>query len=275
MLQIATLKSQFKASGYLHLKDYWPDLDPFEEAITALFRMQVEKIADYDLGAAPTLDKIVTALEASDKEALYQVQKFLPKSQGIRALFDDEFERLCADLLDCDLSHILIDGPALFVKLPDAERLLYKWHSEALYYPKRRNFLNIWFPVFNERRTEEDGAMAIMPGSHKRVWDASMMSEYTGFNKDTENKANHFVQYEIPVNFLTQYSRHVCEAERQDLIIFDRNLVHTSLPNMTDKPSYAIVVRVWDPSKDLTLSGNMECTPYGGNIGRSNLIVKP
>ena len=277
----------FADLGLIHITNLFRQykIDGFERQIIALYAMQARKIGEYrsevdailadqDLNNLSRLSKILLLMEASDKDAAYQVQKFLPRCQSLRALFDDRFMALCAGLLQTHERNLLLDGPALFVNMPTVQRLLYKWHSEALYYPKRRRFLNVWMPVFGPR-TEENGAMSVLPHSHKRVWDASMMSEYTGYNKDSENKKNHFVQYEIPQNFLADYSIVHCTADQGDVIFFDRNLVHTSNANTSSAPAYAVVCRVWDPSDDLTLSGNMEATPYGGNTGRANLVVRP
>ena len=64
--------------------------------------------------------------------------------------------------------------------------------------------------------------------------------------------------------------------ELGDVVLFDRNLLHTSNPNTTDRYSFAVVARVWDPSDDLTLSGNLAATPYSGNdVGRADLVVRP
>ena len=52
-----------------------------------------------------------------------------------------------------------------------------------------------------------------------------------------------------------------------------KNLPHTSNQNTSQKYSVAVVARVWDPTDDLTISGSIAATPYGGNIGRSNLVV--
>ena len=90
-----------------------------------------------------------------------------------------------------------------------------------------------------------------------------------------ENKSNFFIQYEIPSNLLEKYKEHYCDASPTDVIIFDRRLVHTSNQNISDKYSVAVVARVWDPTDDLTLTGSITALPYGGNIGRSNLIVDP
>ena len=58
------------------------------------------------------------------------------------------------------------------------------------------------------------------------------------------------------------------------MIIFHKNIPHTSNQNISKKYSVAVVARVWDPTDDLTLSGSIAATPYGGNIGRSDLVVK-
>jgi hypothetical protein len=283
----ATLKDTFAEQGYLHLKGYFDKacVDLFEERIVDLYAMQARKIGEYrtaiddlvgsDATNADKLKFICRLLEANDKEALYQVQKFFPQCRRIRELFDTKFLEFCAELIDGNPKTTLIEGPALFVNMPTVQRLLYKWHSEALYYGKRRRFVNVWLPMFGDR-TQENGAMSVLPRSHKRVWDASLMAEYTGYDKDSQDAKNHFVQFEIPQNFLTQYGEPVhCESSRSDVIFFDRNLIHTSNANTSHDLSFAVVLRVWDPSDDLTLSGNMEATPYGGNRGRADLVVNP
>lgn len=242
-----------------------------EETIADLYALQAAKIYPVALSGSPerTLTSILEMLETDDKEALYQVQKFLPSSDA-RDIFQALRPVLC-DVLGVRQSRLLIDGPALFVNRPNTQRLLYKWHSEAHYYPKRRQFVNIWFPLFS-RKTKENGAMSFKVGSHTCEWP---FSEYTGFNKDTENKRNHFVQYEVPENFLSGFSEYVCESDPGDVYLFDRNLVHRSNENTTDRYSFAVVARAWTAENDLTLSGRMEATPYGGDIGRSGLIVRP
>jgi ectoine hydroxylase-related dioxygenase (phytanoyl-CoA dioxygenase family) len=172
-------------------------------------------------------------------------------------------------LLNSSVNNTLIDGPALFINRPNTERLLYKWHSEAHYYPKRRRFLNIWLPLFDSKN-KSNGTMSFKEKTHLRDFP---FSDYQGYNKDTQNKDNFFIQYEIPSNLLSDYKEHWCDVNRGDLIIFHKNLVHTSNQNTSSKYSVAVVARIWDPSDDLTISGSMSATPYGGNIGRPNLVV--
>lgn len=260
--------ARFAGQGYLHFPRALAGgvLYDAEHAIADLYRMQAKKCGC----EATTLPGILEAMEADDKPALYQVQKLITQSAPVRAVYS-ELYGLVADLSRWPTDTLLLEGPGLFINRPNTQRLLYKWHSEAHYYPKRRRFVNVWLPLFGNK-TGDNGAMSFKVGSHKRDFP---FSEYQGYDKDTLGKANHFVQYEIPDNFLTGYQEHVCEAKRGDVIVFDRALVHRSNPNKSNQYSFALVARIWDPSDDLTLSGSMSATPYGGDIGRPGLVVNP
>lgn len=246
-----------------------------ERAIIDLYSMQARKILQYrgvlQKYPDPTLSRLVALLdvmEQADKAALYQVQKFLPCHPALQELAR-EFVPISAALLGSDPHGLLVYGPAFFISRPNTTRLLYKWHSEAHYMPKRRRFINVWMPLFGDR-TRENGAMLFKVGSHKRDFP---FSEYQGF--DGAGQANHFTQFEIPDNFLESYPTHVCETKRGDAILFDRALVHCSGQNQSSDYAFALVFRIWDPSEDLTLSGAIEARPYGGDVGRPGLIVDP
>lgn len=273
----------FKDDGYIELCNFFTisEIDKLEAVFVKFILSQAKKIGEYrDLALSLSLnesmsnkDKFVSlyeAMEKNDKEALYQFQKFLPSSQYARDIFSDRFIKKCSEYINVDdVELMLVDGPGLFVNRPNTDRLLYKWHSEAHYYPKRRNFLNVWFPIFVDK-TKTNGTMSFKVGSHKRDFP---FSEYSGFNKDSENKANYFLQYEIPSNLLNDYDEHFCEVKRGGVVLSDRSLVHRSNNNPTSDYSFAVVARVWEHSNDLTISGSMYAKPYGGDIGRADLYV--
>ena len=231
--------AEINEKGFSTLKDFFGqnELIAFEECIVALFLLQAQKIGEYrdeairiqesSLSNFEKFCSIYEMMEQNDKEALYQVQKFLTSSPQARALFNNKFLALTGSILGSNKNRVLVDGPALFVNRPNTERLLYKWHSEAHYYPKRRRFLNIWLPLF-DAKSKNNGTMSFKEGSHKRDFP---FSDYQGYNKDTQNKSNFFIQYEIPPNLLSEYKEHWCEVNPKDLIIFHKNMVHTSNQN--------------------------------------------
>ena len=273
--------TEINDNGFSTIKDFFSqkELASFEECVVDLFLLQAQKIGEYrkeairiqqsSLSNFERFCSIYEMMELNDKEALYQVQKFLTSSPQARALFNDKFLALTGSILGSKKNSVLIDGPALFVNRPNTERLLYKWHSEAHYYPKRRRFLNIWLPLF-DTKSKDNGTMSFKVAAHKRDFP---FTDYQGYNKDTQNKSNYFTQYEIPANLLNEYKEHWCEVSPRDLIIFHKNMPHTSNQNISKKYSVAVVARVWDPTDDLTLSGSIAATPYGGNVGRPNLVV--
>jgi hypothetical protein len=233
----------------------------------------ITKIYNSSLPLGDKLSKILELYEKNDKEALYQLQKLYSSSIELRNIIGTKFLiKEFKKLLELKENQpLLIDGPGIFINRPKTKRLLYKWHSESHYYPKRRNFLNIWFPIFFNK-SEKNGTMFIKEKSH--LLNDLPFNEYQGFDKSSENKKNHFIQYEVPENFLKNLKTFKSNLNVGDLLVFHRKSIHTSTPNLSKKYSFAIVFRVWDISKDLTMSGDLAVSPYRdvGN-GRPNLEV--
>ena len=280
--EVPTLKSQFKKEGFYIFKSFFleEEIIDLESTVSNLYYLQAKKIGDYkdltkvlsnpDTSNFEKFSSITKNLELKDKEALYQVQKFLEISPKVRSIFDQNFFELCSALMNSKLENILLNGPALFINNPSNDRLLYKWHSEISYYPKRRNFLNIWFPLFSDK-DKNNGTMKFKVKTHKHHFP---FSEHQGYQLNSDDKKKSFIQYEIPDNFLVDFDEFCCEVSRRDLVIFDKNLVHSSTINNSKKVSASLVAKVWDPENDLTLSGNLDSKTYKNDVGRSNLIVK-
>ena len=267
--------------GHTTIKSFFNDkqMKDVECAFLDLYLVQAKKIGEYKVQASKiekskisNFDKltlIFELMEKNDKEALYQVQRYAKSSLSVRNLLDEKFLETMALLLKSKKTNILIDGPCLFINKPKTKRLLYKWHSESHFYPKRRRFLNIWIPLCN-KKIRKNGTMSFKEKSHKFEFP---FSDYVGYNNDIKNKNNSVTQYEIPSKFVKNFKEYFCETSPKDLVIFHKNMVHTSNVNKSKKYSLAIVFRVWDPTDDLTLSGAFDVQPYKSNTGRSNLDV--
>ena len=269
--------------GFIIIENFWPEnlIEDFEKTIVSFYYQAALKISKlknhFHNSIDPTsfesvedLDEVLRLLEMEDKEAAYQTITMIENSIASKKI--QTYEKLletCSLLLNCPSQLFCFSGPQPFINIPTSKRLLYHWHSESTYYPKRRNFLNIWFPLFRNKNSK-NGTMFFCKGSHKNpLWH---FVEYQGYDEDTHGKKNHFIQLEIPESELSNYEKIAVDAHRKDLVIFDKNLVHTSTLNTSQDITYASVIRVLDTRNDLTFSGNMGIKSYqNNNYGRPGI----
>ena len=274
---------EYDENGYLVLKKFWPEvlINSWEQTIIAIYHQQALKLkqvrkhlekglnpTDYD--TVENLDHILTILEKEDKEAAYQSIFMCERScAGGRLSTFSKLLDLCGTLLRVPEELLLFHGPQPLINLPSTKRLLYHWHQESCYYPKRRSFLNFWFPIFRDKNPQ-NGTMWFCKGSH----DISIRQfiEYQGWDRETYNHKNHFIQYEVPEEELDSYEKIPVTLQRGDAGVFHPSLVHASTLNESNIPSYATTLRVWECRRDLTLSGHMAAMPYSaGDYGNPDL----
>jgi len=273
----------FRDDGFMIIENFWPEnlIADFEKTIVSFYYQTALKISklkkNFHNSTDPTsysnvedLDKVLQLLETEDKEAAHQTIYMIDNSIASKKIQTyEKFLETCTLLLNCPSQLFCFSGPQPLSNFPSSKRLLYHWHSELSFYPKRRNFLNIWFPLFRNKNSK-NGTMFFCKGSHKNpLWH---FVEYQGFDEETFGKKSHFTQYEILESELSNYEKIAVDAHRKDLVIFDRNLVHTSTLNTSQDITYASVMRVLDTRNDLTLSAKMDVKPYHSeDYGRPGL----
>jgi len=197
--------------------------------------------------------------EKDHKRVLHQTQRLFEQNLQAQNFFNDEKTiNLFKNFLNIHEDQpIFFHGPNVFANRPKAKRLLYKWHHEASYYPKRQNFLNVWLPIFINK-TSKNGTMKIKESSHK-LKDIPI-NEYVGYDTKTLNGKNSFYQKEIPGEYVKQCKTKIMDLNVGDMVVFDRRLVHSSSINKSKSYSFALVLRVWEFSKDFTLSNDFGVT---------------
>lgn len=273
---------QFNQDGYLIVENFWPEelIQFWENTLILFYLRQSNKIGAIKNKLNVTLqnqhlsvldfDNILLLLETEYKEAAYQVLNMVSNScAGHKMLSFDELINAASQLINCPPMLLTPSCIHPFINLPSTKRLLYKWHAESCYYPKRRNFLNIWFPLFRDKRID-NGTMWVCKKSHD-VPERHFV-EYQGYDRESENKKNHFIQYEIPEVELSEYEKIPLIVKRRDIVFFHRALAHTSTFNQSDLPSYASVIRIFDYGNDLTLSGDPAVQCYKDSGGISQLL---
>ena len=243
-------------------------MSSFVGAFKDLLSMQCKKL---NIDFSNDLYHDVQALNKTSSSALNEVLAMARNTRfGHLLASNQNLIEQSAVFLGAPKDQLIISGPSFFVNIPSNDERKYTWHSEQNWYPKRRNFLNIWCPIIEDRIS--DNSMAVMCGSHQKDW--FYFSEYTGYDGKFDATAN--VQYEIPSSFLSEYTEEVPKVKIGQGLFFNGKLVHRSLDNKTGVPFFTIVFRVFDYSNDLTLSSNWADIPYNRkSLGWPEIRVKP
>jgi hypothetical protein len=249
--------SKFRVDGFTVDDVFFEtDLELFVDTFKALVVMQCKKL---NIFVTNDIYRDVQSLNDANSRALSEVLAMARNtSSGHLLASNRNLLEKSSEFLESPKELLIVSGPSFFVNFQSNNERKYTWHSEQNWYPKRRNFLNVWCPIIEERIT--DNSMAIMRGSHLKDW--FYFSEYVGY--DGVPAANANVQYEIPSSFLSGYAQDIPRVKIGQGIFFDGKLVHRSIDNSTPTPYFTLVFRVFDYSNDLTLSSNWADLPYNG-----------
>jgi ectoine hydroxylase-related dioxygenase (phytanoyl-CoA dioxygenase family) len=255
----------FINDGSMPFTSFWDenDLQSFLESFYDLVKMQSQKLG-LELNSNTNdfheqLDHMVLQLNNADPAALDFVTSMLTNTKAAKKIAsNDNFLHITSDILGSPKERLLIDGPTILINLPQNKTRLYTWHAESHWYPKRRNFLNTWSPLIRPK-TKENGTMYVARKSHKQKWD---FSEFYGFDKDSVDDSSYFLQYEIPDEEIKNLEKIPVEINPTDLYVFHQDCVHAASVNTSDTISYSMIMKVFDFTKDLTLSANQGERPY-------------
>jgi hypothetical protein len=212
------------------------------------------------------IDELVVSLNQKNKISVDFAIQELRECPSFYKLINQEFLSICSELLECPIPLLKIHFDGILLNIPSNKQRLYRFHSEAHYYPYRKNFLNFWVPIIHDKKPE-NGAMMVKHKGHFRHYD---FNEYNGFDKIEGYEIleeNYFYQLELPENQISDLETLIADLRVGSGLFFHANLPHSSVLNKSDVPSYALVARVYDYRKDLTLSDKTGIKLYNGAKG--------
>lgn len=115
------------------------------------------------------------------------------------------------------------------------QRFASPWHIDAFYWRGTRPKLSVWIALDDARA--ENGALVVVPGSHRQDWTAARMN--------TAEFANVIAQKTWAPD-----DEVVCELERGGAIFFSDRLVHGSCENTAGVDRYSIISTYHAPTRD-------------------------
>jgi len=102
------------------------------------------------------------------------------------------------------------------------------WHRDTRYWRFNNKYLiNAWFALGDEK--QENGAMKILPGSHR--WDVQ---------EDALNEAQ-FLKLDHPFNQDRLATQRLVSLNAGDLLLFSAHCFHAAGKNMTQSPKFSLV----------------------------------
>lgn len=275
------MKNKFKDLGYYVLKNFWSseEINSFHLSFDDLLKMQLNKMGLLDekktfLNIEDSIQYLSVLLEKNNRNAFDQVMQMQREMYlNTMTLFNkNELIEVSSELLGCSKLRLKIHQDGCLVNFPKNQSRLYRYHSEEHYYPYRRNFLNVWFPLVNDK-TSENGTMYIRPKGHLR--DYRQFSEFSGFSsvkKATMSESENLYQLDIPDIDMENLEIMPMELNVGDLVLFHQNMPHTSSINSSSHPSFAYILRIYDFTNDRTLSNNNGVKRYSIDAARNGFI---
>lgn len=189
------------------------------------------------LGAEDTddLGDVLLAAEAVDHSLVYNAGAAIGSSAAAYELLGNTtLTAVAAHHLQTSWRSIHFLPLHVAVQIPQNDWFDYRWHQESAFYPWAEHVLSVWFPVL-DASTAEGGTMAVIPGSHRGGRRDATRSVEHGSLQIEAVLAEGELECAVPV-----------EIAVGDAIVFDSNLVHASLPNLSERPRVTGILRIVD-----------------------------
>ena len=214
---------KFAMDGWVHIPNFVSKnkLQKIERKIKNIF----------GVGTFDELSKKIIELDGCDQGLLHQYNLSINKITEILGLAEKVDELLAprhSGSSGVVLSHYVLLG------LPADQRLVYSWHQESSYIPTVPTVYTMWTPLFNPS-TRENGAMSVLSGTHK----------LGNLGYDRVDKTHGYCDLLIDTKeLISTHPEYFCCNAAGDCILFDKDLVHRSNFNATDKVRISLSLMV-------------------------------
>lgn len=221
-------RQQFDGSGYLLLPG---TVDP---STIKLMRSTLEKLLAPFAKDGEDFFQTCIRLNAEVSPALYQAYQVSHQTEAMGAM-----RRACLSQVHRYLGKhegVLIDVDShIIFGMPNSTRLTWGWHQESTYDVFDGKGFNFCVPIF-EPASVHNGTMSFLKGTHrfgKLPFDK---------HKEHENGATTLVPKDIG-RLQAEHEEVFFEAAPGDAVMFDRNLIHRSNLNRSERPRITAVIR--------------------------------
>jgi hypothetical protein len=177
--------------------------------------------------------KLLEEIEKKDKNLFYSISKNCSQIISINNIDQNQkIQNILKKYFKKNYEFIQRKSPIMLFNKKKLERLKYQWHQESQFYPNHDIGLHMWFPVFRDVKSNNDGGMVFAVGGHKKNYDYK-------FLKKKDNWTQKIPIIDIEKKFLL-YSP---QLKRGDVIFFIDRQLHKSDDQLNSIPRVSFVFR--------------------------------
>ena len=238
------LSKEIEKKGFIIIKNFFTkkEISLFQSLLFDFSRQEVRKITKRKF---KNINDLVIFLFKNNLKILREIVEATPYLMGSKVFIANSKIKKILENFFNKYKKIYVTGPHIFYKNNIVKTRVYKPHTEQSYYPRRKSFVNLWFPLFFEKN-KYNGSMTVIEGSHKitsKIKKSMTIDKY--YTKG-------FEQLEVINKKFDKLKKTTIDIPVGDLVVFHKDLVHLANINNTKKISCHAEVRLYDYSKDKT-----------------------
>ena len=198
------------------------------------FRSVLNKPERSNLESACSLNELIMKREAEDHGLIYNAAQSLGSAASTYQLLGSSgIFGLVSQATGFRVQDLHLMPLYLIVQPPSDDRFDYCWHQDGAYYSWCPDLITLWFPV-NRGTNRDTGTISMIPASHQ-----SGVREADAFLKH-----GHFKQLQSRLDGGELEMEESIEIDLGDCCIMHGHTVHKSVPNRSDTPRVAGVLRI-------------------------------
>ena len=183
--------------------------------------------------------KLLEEIEKKNKKLFYEIQTQYEKNYLINNIDrTDKMKSFLKNFFEKKYSLIHRTMPVMLFNKKNLSRLKYSWHQESQFYPQYNMGLHLWFPIFRNVDSNNDGGMIFALDGYKKNY---------GF-KELKNK-NGWTQRVPNVDVEKKFKLISPKVNRRDVIFFIGPQLHKSDDQKNLLPRVSFVIRYLSNSK--------------------------
>jgi len=198
------------------------------------FRSVLNKPEHGDFDQTCPLDDLIIKREAQNHDIVYKAAQSLGSAASTYQLLgSSEIFDLVSQATGFRGHDFHLMPLYLIAQPPSDDRFDYCWHQDGAYYSWCPDLITLWFPV-NRGTNRDTGTISMIPGSHQHGVRES----------DTFLKHGHFKQVQSRLSVGELETEESIEIDLGDCCIMHGHTVHKSVPNRSETPRVAGVLRI-------------------------------